>query len=511
MSDWLTAALAFLAPGLAASRVRNQARFVSAQRLYQAVEHSHYRPRRGSGASGDAVMDAAKGRMREFGRFLDENMDIATGVLDDLVVNTVGTGVGIEPMARDAAGNPADKVNKALGELWAEFWEAPEITGEIPGPELERMICRSWLRDGEVFVQHLTRPSPDGIIPYALQPLESDFIPFDLIDPRRNTVHGVIKDGFGRPGGYHVYTAHPGDSASAIWGSALVPETVIVSAANMTHLKFTRRLHQTRGVSVLHSVLARIDDLKEYEESERVAARIAAAFSAYIKREGVYDANIDGTTGERVFEMAPGAIFDSLQPGEDIGTIDSNRPNDQVSNYITIQERRIAAGTGSRYSSVSKNYNGTYSAQRQELVEGVQHYRRLFAYLTARFHRPVWRRFIDAARLSGRLPALRGIDLASLYRPEIRPPSLPWIDPKKEIEAHAIAVERGFRSRWQVIRDLGGDPRTVDQQLAADAFDVRPPQSVESAPAAQDDDSGAPPSGPPTKTSDSADDEQEAA
>ena len=107
-------------------------------------------------------------------------------------------------------------------------------------------------------------------------PLESDFVPFDLIEPKSGTVHGVIKDRFGRPTAYHVYTEHPGDSATSMLGTGLYPETVIVGAANMTHLKFTRRLHQTRGVSVLHAVLTRLDDLKEYEESERVAARIAA-------------------------------------------------------------------------------------------------------------------------------------------------------------------------------------------------------------------------------------------
>ena len=36
-------------------------------------------------------------------------------------------------------------------------------------------------------------------------------------------------------------------------------------------------------------------------------------------------------------------------------------------------------------------------------------------------------------------------------------------------------VEAGFRSRQQVIRDLGGDPATVDAQLMADPLDVRPP------------------------------------
>ena len=38
----------------------------------------------------------------------------------------------------------------------------------------------------------------------------------------------------------------------------------------------------------------------------------------------------------------------------------------------------------------------------------------------------------------------------------------------------AIAVQQGFKARWQVIRDLGGDPRQVDALLEADPLDVRP-------------------------------------
>ena len=39
-------------------------------------------------------------------------------------------------------------------------------------------------------------------------------------------------------------------------------------------------------------------------------------------------------------------------------------------------------------------------------------------------------------------------------------------------------VECGFRSRHQVIRDLGSDPATVDAQLEADTLDIRPTASA---------------------------------
>jgi lambda family phage portal protein len=208
--------------------------------------------------------------------------------------------------------------------------------------------------------------------------------------------------------------------------------------------------------------------------------------TAYIKRdiglasEAVVAGEDSDTTSGRTFAMEPGLVFDGLLPGEDVGTIDSKRPNPNLEQFRNAMLRAVAAGTGTRFSSIAKNYNGTYSAQRQELVEAVTHYRRLFDYLRSRFYLPVWQRFIDSCRLAGlvRIPA--GVDQASLYRPEVRPPNMPWIDPLKEIKAYQGMVESGFRSRHQVIRDLGSDPATVDAQLEADPLDIRPaPKQVE--------------------------------
>jgi lambda family phage portal protein len=476
--DALTRILAAIAPALAARRVAALAKLAHAQRYYEAVKITAQRPRRGGPQSADAVVDAAKGNLRNFSRNLDENHDLAIGVLDDLVTNVVGVGAGIEAMAvRGPKREPAEELNHQLTDLWAEFWERPEVTGELSGPEMERLVCRSWLRDGEVFAQHVTaaRAPYFSRVPYALELLESDFLPFDLTRPADRVTHGVQKDGWNRPVGYWFSKTHPGAQTFNFSSSELIWKP----AESIVHLKFVRRLHQTRGVSVFHGVLTRLDDLKDYEESERIAARVAAALTAYIKRDIGLSADAavageDSLISGRSFAMEPGLVFDGLMPGEDVGTIDSKRPNPNLEQFRNAMLRAVAAGTGTRFSSIAKDYNGTYSAQRQELVEAVAHYRRLFDYLRARFYRPVWRRFVDSCRLAGLLRIPAGVDLFSLYHPEIRPPNMPWIDPLKEIKAYQAMVEGGFRSRHQVIRDLGSDPATVDAQLEADPLDIRP-------------------------------------
>ncbi len=469
--DALTRLLGWLAPGLAARRLSGQLRLDALTRAYEAAKTSAYRPRRGHVSSADASVYAAGDRLREFARYLDENHDLAIGILDDLVTNIVGEGIGVEFAVTTTTGEPLERLNDELTSLWRDWWERPEVTGELSGPELERLVCRTWLRDGEVFVQHVTgRAAPYGsAVPYALEPIEADFVPsdYDLNGFRQ----GVLKDNWGRPLSYAVYKSHPGDAYAL--GGTLRPDIKYVSAQNLSHLKLAKRLHQTRGVTVLHGVLGRLDDLRDYEESERVAARVAAALTAYIKRSADL-APTESAESARSFEISPGMVWDNLQPGEEVGVINSERPNSALATFRMSQLRAAAAGTGTRGSAIARDFNGSYSSQRQELVEGTAHYRRLFSYEEGQFYLPVVRRFVDASRLAGLVRVPSNADLRTLYHPELRMPALPWIDPKKEIEAAGLAVEYGFRSRRQVIRDLGGDPREVDAQLIADTLDVRP-------------------------------------
>jgi lambda family phage portal protein len=146
--------------------------------------------------------------------------------------------------------------------------------------------------------------------------------------------------------------------------------------------------------------------------------------------------------------------------------IDSNRPNSMLEQFRNGQLRAVAAGTSTSYSSISKDYNGTYSAQRQELVEQSVHYGVLRDYFIERCVRPIWERFVDMAVLSGKLEIPEGsINPRTLWNAGFQGPTMPWIDPKKEGEAEQLAVSAGFKSRSQVIRERGGNPQDVFEQI----------------------------------------------
>lgn len=218
-----------------------------------------------------------------------------------------------------------------------------------------------------------------------------------------------------------------------------------------------------------------MEDLKDYEESERIAAKIAASMAAYVKRlpgvEGFdpdkdsREKDADGNPLPRDLRLQPGMIFDDLMVGEEVGLIDTNRPNPNLVAWRSGQLKAYAAGVGASYSSISRDYGGTYSSLRQELVEQWVHYAVLADDFAGQFSLPVWEMFVRVAHLSGALPIPADVELGSEDDCLLIGQSMPWIDPLKEANAWEKLVQAGFASEVEVIRRRGGNPREVQDQM----------------------------------------------
>lgn len=441
--------------------------------------HSPQHSRRpfGQQQSPDAAMQQAGTSLSEWGRYLDENHDLAIGVLDDLVTNIVGTGIHIEPQPV-VGGRENRDLAEQINDEFMRWCRRPEVTGELPWAELQRLGCRSWLRDGEFFAQHVGALAPypwaDGEVRYRVEFLESAMVPLLPYGAGPATTpdaamagarQGVFLNEWNQPTGYVVYLRHPHDYTVSTVATGLAGDltrTKVVPAIGMMHVKFVRRWPQTRGVPILHGVIRRMQDIKHYEDSERIAARVAADMCAYIRKsaDNVYETT-DGTFDNRPERMQAGRIFDDLLPGEEIGTISHDRPNAGLGEYRSQMLKAVAAGTGTRYSSIAKDYDGSYSAQRQETVETRPHYLRLRHYFVEKFVRPVYESWLQQAWLQGVLTVPPAVLFEDLRKAEYIGPGMPWIDPMKEVQADALAVENGFVTREQVIINRGGDPRQV--------------------------------------------------
>ena len=462
----LDKAIAAISPKWGAQRAKN--RYV--MNAYEAAmpNRTHKAKRESQGANSSIKQSAVS--LREQARALDQNHDIVIGILDKMEERVIGSrGIHIEPQPLKLTGDVDEALAEEIRKKWAEWSVRPEVTGQFTRPELERILLRTWLRDGEVFIQ-LVRGTVAGLkhgtdIAFSLEALEPDFVPMWQSDTA-NVIQGIEVNAWRRPVSYRVYM-----------DNRTYGRVKTVPAENMLHLAFKKRLHQLRGVSMLHGVIVRLADLKDYEESERVAARIAAAFTMYIKKgdAALYGDNdsYGANSPERDFEIAPGAIIDDLKPGEDIGLINSNRPNVNLETFRNGQLRATAAGTRSSYSSIARDYNGTYSSQRQELVESFEGYAVLQDTFVAHISRPIYREWLKMAIVSGEIDVPVDIDPASLYNAVYSGPVMPWIDPMKEAQAWKERIKGGLATESQAVRASGSNPAEVKRRRRVEVEENR--------------------------------------
>lgn len=454
-------------PGWKAARLRSRALI----RAYEAVKPTRTHKARRENRSADQLSKYGAVSLREQARFLDINHDLVIGVFDKLEERVIGAkGIIVEPQPLLKNGGVATELAMIIRRLWAEWSVSPDVTGQHTRPMLERLLLRTWLRDGEVFAQMVSGAGsglvrPAGV-PFWLEAMEPDFVPM-LSDESAGLNQGVFLDDWGRPKKYLVYKNYPVTGRQS--------DTKEIAAENMVHLKFTRRLHQTRGTSMLSGVLIRISALKEYEDSELVAARVAAALGLYIRKgDGQdYEEPVTNKDNDRELHITPGIIYDDLRKGEDIGMVKSDRPNPNLETFRNGQLRAMAAGTRLSFSSAARNYNGTYSSQRQELVESTDGYLILQDCFIGAVTRPVYRAWLNMVIAAGLLKIPSDVDIKTLYNATYSGPVMPWIDPVKEAEAWKIQIRGGAATESDWVRASGRNPDDVKRRRKAEIDENR--------------------------------------
>lgn len=412
----------------------------------------------------NGLVASSAAALRAQARYLERNHDIARGIVRTLVNNIVGpNGIGVEPQPRTRTGEIHEAYAKALLAAWRDWCRRPEVSHVHHWARLQRLMARSWIRDGECFASELIGPvahlDHGTRVPYSLEVFEADRIPHDYTDGDR-IAQGVEINAWGRPVAWWAWKNDPLGAMAMPIASNLRR----LRAENVLHLATIDRLGQLRGVSEFASVIGRLEDIKDYEESERIAAKIAAALTAYVKR-GTPDMYSDDQNSEGELSIAPGMIINSLGVGEEIGLIDSKRPNPNVAIFRQGQLRAVACGVGASNSSITKDYNGTYSAQRQELAEQWVHYAVLTDEFVGQVVNPVWERFVEIAHLSGVVKRPPDVTPESADDALFVGQAMPWIDPLKEANAWKTLSRAGFASEIEVLRKRGVNPQDVLEQI----------------------------------------------
>ena len=394
-------------------------------------------------------------------RDLERNSDIAESAILGILRNSVGSS-GIIPQAHVLRpnGEENEELNDRIEALWTEWAkkENCDASGQSTFSEIQSMVLRRRIVDGEIFIRKII--TKDRKFPLKLQLLESDQL--DIYKVGENIYDGIEVDEYLKPIAYWFFK----ESISSGIGQA----SIRVPASDVIHIFNKKRPSQIHGISELAIVMQRIKDTKEFIDAELVAARIAACFAIFIRRNNP-GGNVGRFTVDKdnkpIQSIEPGMVS-YLGVGEDVIDAKPDHPKTTAGEFISLQQRLAGAGLGQSYELLSRDLSKvSYSSVRQGNLEDRKTFKIFQQYLVDHLCLQVWEAFVESSVLSG---ALKISDFsANKQRYSMArwvTPGWEWVDPLKEVRAASESIEMGAGTLEEVCGQKGRDWQEVLKQRA---------------------------------------------
>lgn len=416
-------------------------------------------------------------------RDLIRNNAYVAGAIKTIVANVVGTGIVPKPNVKKKSGSLDKTFNEAIKTAWATWVDK---TGFL---DIQKLILRHLISDGEVLCLPVAGKLGAGVVPLKLKLYEADHLSESTVDiggtSSGNYVYaGVEVNADGETVAYHLADMHPSGLYFLNPGT-----TKRFPVGSIVHVFSRERITQSRGISWLAPIILEVYDLAEYKDYEMIGAKLAAAFSVFVKSpyQDPYDTELtrgrkagDGKT--RMEYIEPGRI-ERLLPGEEIQVASHDRPGSNYGPFIQVVLRGISIALGMAYESFSGDFtSSTYSSARSALLGERRQYRIIQRFLVDNFLTPVWKEFVRYAVLSGLVPSAGFLADPERYFSAIwQAPGWEWIDPENDAAAAEKELSLGLTTRRKLCAARGEDYEdnleqlAIEEKLAADLeLDVKP-------------------------------------
>ncbi len=440
-------------------------------------------------ADEDLLRDIAK--LRERSRDLIRNDGIASGAMDTIITNIIGS--GISPQSRidkeilKINEDYADKLQKQFEKIWQRWVPYADAANRLNFYEIEELSERSRFTNGESIIVPLRIPAAKRKRPYsiALQSVEADRLatPSDLYSNRKIR-YGVEIGEYGEPVAYYIRNTHPGDYFysksfdNSSQNYIRYPALNDLGDPNIFHLYHLKRSGQTRGEPFFTPVITLFQDRNKYMEAEIMAARVAACFAAFVKKEMANEYAMGQSEkdeeGKQLESIEP-ALIQYLEPGEDVSFANPNRPGNNFGIFMERILRDISSGLNLPYEILSKDFSkSNYSNTRAALLEARRFFMMQQRFIADRLGKPVFFALIEEAYLLGELPILDFYQNREAYvRSRWIAPGWQWIDPQNEVTAAADSVNNNFSTLAEEAADRGQDYEEILEQRAREQKKIK--------------------------------------
>ncbi len=468
-----TRLMGLVAPHAAMRWAANRQRMLSYVGARKGGHNAAWRPGR---KSADAILRRDNAMLVARARDLAANNGYVDGALDKIVSNVVH--MGIWPQMIHAR---TEEPLNWLEEAW-KAWAA-----KVGYVEKQMLVLRHWWVDGEILVHDWLDADwlNNNICPLRLTLHESDVLNETIDGILSDTEYakrGIVFDLKGDPVRYAFYTAHPGDYLPGMLDTTSYP------ADHITHFYLPKRASQTRGVSRLAALIEEIQDLAGYRSSERIAARLAAAFGVFVKTPDY------GSTAPNMLGGLPGGeadgdleLSDYIEPGRiqqlpigtEIQVAKSDRPGTTYEPYLKASLKGQSVGFGLRYGNFSHDYtDSSYSSERSASLDERRGWMGQQFMLNEKLNNPIARKWLEVMYATGLSQGLRPEDVRIVWQN----PGWPWIDPTRDAKAAETELAMGVTNRRLICAAKGLDYDEVQKQLKreeADAGNTNPQNNNE--------------------------------
>lgn len=409
-------------------------------------------------------------KTRELSRLLVGIDGYAAKYIELLSVYVVGEqGMQISPRyTRD--GVLVDEVNEAITKAWNEWCEEASFDGRYSFKELEQLGIRTVGRDGEALFR-IVRGKSVNKFGFALQPLDPALLDINYnakLEGEKFIYMGVEYDGV-RPVAYHLFNRYANDLVSNGFVNRVRER---VPADEIIHIFDDDYGTLVRGLPWLQPAIKTLARLHEFLDAHLLACQVAAAAPLVMTSEGADTPdfedvsvntiqNSDGTTSTVNETMSPVINLNyshilELPANKRLQALDLKYPTQGFDIAVKTYLQQIAAGLQVSYASLtSDSSQESYSTVRHGSIIERDHWKQVQNFYAQRFHKKVYRAWLEAALLTGALDLLGMPE--DYYAVDFRPRGFKHADPLKDMRAYVEGISQGLFTREQIVAEMGGN------------------------------------------------------
>lgn len=424
-----------------------------------------------SDLSTDAALEEELPKLQRRCEGLYRSNGIAHSAIEGRVANEVGIGLNPQSMIDPADGLSEEDVSLIGREIEAQIgrWSSTgaDRSRKQSLAQVQKIVQRSFAASGEAFVEFGIGQNGDLALA-VIPPVQIETPPQHLMDPLYRM--GVEYDQDGEVAAYHVRDSHPGDNKEFEYSWTRIPRRNPDGSDRMVHVFDPLFPQQSRGIPWLAAAMNRMLDLDTFFEAELVAKQIEACFGLAIHTSGEGSSPADIASGQvtteahssnrSISEIRPG-MLQWLEEGDEIKTLDPQRPGNNFVPFVERSLRMIAGACNYPYELLAKDFfRTTYSSGRLAVMDGRMGFLMRRQVMVEQFLQPLYRRLIHELVLSGRVSIS-----ARVYRRDPAPWTKHWwkaqgagyIDPAKEVKANREAKDAGITNDATIYGEQGQD------------------------------------------------------